>query len=93
MKPIFVSDPLTRAITYHQASKHHLDRYAPGPDRLDWANQPDPFRRFSGAPRIELPLRADALATPFASVRPGERPTPHPLERDALAILFELSLG
>lgn len=87
------SDLLAQVIAYHQASKHHLDRYAPGPGGLDWANQPDPFRRFSGAPRIELPLRADALATPFASVRRGERPTPHPLERDALAILFELALG
>ena len=87
------SDPLARVIAYHQASKHHLDRYAPGPGGLDWANQPDPFRRYAGAPRVELPLRADALTTPFESVRRGERPTAYPLERDALAILFELSLG
>ena len=87
------SDPLARVIAYHQASKHHLDRYAPGPGGLDWANQPDPFRRFAGAPRVELPLRADSLLTSFESIRRGERPTTYPLERDALAILFELSLG
>ncbi|TVR60531.1 MAG: SagB/ThcOx family dehydrogenase [Candidatus Competibacteraceae bacterium] len=87
------SDPLARVIAYHQASKHHLDRYAPGPGGLDWANQPDPFRRYAGAPRVELPLRADSLATPFAAVRRGDRPTAYPLERDALAILLELSLG
>ena len=87
------SDHLAQVIAYHQASKHHLDRYAPGPSGLDWANQPDPFRRFAGAPRIELPLRADSLATSFESVRRGERPAACPLERDALAILFELSLG
>jgi SagB-type dehydrogenase family enzyme len=87
------SDPLARVIAYHQASKHHLDRYAPGPGGLDWINQPDPFRRYAGAPRVELPLRADALPTPFESVRRGERPTAYPLERDSLAILFELSLG
>lgn len=80
-------------IAYHQASKHHLERYAPGPGGLDWANQPDPFRHFAGAPRIELPLRADSLPTPFAAVRQGERPAPFALERDSLAILFELSLG
>ena len=87
------TDPLARVVAYHQASKHHLDRYAPGPGGLDWANQPDPFRRFAGAPQTELPLRADALATPFESVRRGERPAAYPLERDALAILFELVLG
>ncbi|MDG4550260.1 MAG: SagB/ThcOx family dehydrogenase [Candidatus Contendobacter sp.] len=85
--------PLARVIAYHQASKHHLNRYAPGPGGLDWANQPDPFRRYAGAPRLELPLRADSLATPFESIRRGERSAPYPLERDSLAILFELALG
>ena len=87
------TDPTGRVIAYHRASKHHLDRYAPGPGGLDWANQPDPFRRFVGAPRVELPLRADTLPTAFESVRQGERPTTCPLERDSLAILLELSLG
>lgn len=87
------SDSLARIVAYHQASKHHLDRYAPGPGGLDWANQPDPFRRYPGASRSELPLRADALATPFESMRRGERPAAYPLERDALAMLFELALG
>ena len=86
-------DPVERTIAYHQASKHHLDRYAPGPGGLDWANQPDPFRRYAGAPRVELPLQADALPTPFELIRRGERPATYPLECDALAILFELSLG
>jgi SagB-type dehydrogenase family enzyme len=41
---------------YHERSKHHFHRYAPGPGRLDWANQPDPFRRFEGAVLTGLPL-------------------------------------
>ena len=36
----------------NRLSKHHLGRYAPGPDGLDWANQPDPFRTFAGAPVV-----------------------------------------
>lgn len=87
------SDPLARVIAYHQASKHQLDRYAPGPGGLDWANQPDPFRRYAGAPRGALPLRADALTTPFAAVRRGDRPTASSLGRDSLATLFELAMG
>src|SRR4030081_3307292 len=59
---------ITRVLAYHQLSKHHLHRYAPGPGDLDWANQPDPFRTFAGAPRAELPLLADALSTPFADL-------------------------
>lgn len=41
---------------YHQRSKHALDGYARGPDTIDWERQPDPFRRFQGAPLVELPL-------------------------------------
>jgi len=43
-------------LRYHERTKHHFDRYAPGPGELDWANQPDPFRRYEGAPLIRLPL-------------------------------------
>ncbi len=45
---------------YHQRTKHHLNAYARGPEYLDWDNQPDPFRRFSGAPLIQLPLNPDS---------------------------------
>jgi SagB-type dehydrogenase family enzyme len=41
---------------YHERTKHHFHRYAPGPGRLDWANQPDPFRRYEGAALTQLPL-------------------------------------
>ncbi len=45
---------------YHERTKHHFNRFAPGPGQLDWANQPDPFRRYAGAPLIRLPiLKAD----------------------------------
>ena len=43
---------------YHERTKHHFARFAPGPGQLDWANQPDPFRRFKGAPLTRLPLLA-----------------------------------
>jgi len=39
---------------YHQVTKHHVHRFAPGPGRLDWDTQPDPFRRYDGAPLIGL---------------------------------------
>jgi len=41
---------------YHQETKHHFSRYARSLGYLDWANQPDPFRRYEGSPLISLPL-------------------------------------
>ena len=43
---------------YHERTKHHFNRFAPGPGALDWANQPDPFRRYAGAPLTPLPILA-----------------------------------
>src|SRR5437762_12986895 len=78
---------------YHERSKHRLDRYAPGPGGLDWANQPDPFRRFSGAETVKLPLAADGLATRYNAIRRGELPPMRAFDLTAIAILFEISLG
>jgi SagB-type dehydrogenase family enzyme len=50
------TDPIDRVIRYHVRTKHHFNRYARALGYLDWANQPDPFRRFDGAPLFPLPL-------------------------------------
>lgn len=50
------TDPVDRVIRYHIQTKHHFNRYARSLGYLDWANQPDPFRRFNGAQLIPLPL-------------------------------------
>src|SRR5438094_6108932 len=49
---------LETVLRYHERTKHHFHRYAAGPRALDWANQPDPFRRYAGAPLTRLPLLA-----------------------------------
>jgi SagB-type dehydrogenase family enzyme len=80
-------------LAYHRRSKHHLHAYAPSPGGLDWATQPDPFRTFGGADRVELPLLADRLDASYSTLyQPGAIP-PLPLERTSLAMLFELALG
>ena len=53
-------------IAYHERTKHQPDRYASGPHGLDWATQPNPFRRFTGASLFRLPL-ADSDETPSAA--------------------------
>jgi len=52
-------------LRYHEQTKHHFFRYARGPGGLDWANQPDPFRRYAGAPLIRLPLLAPDEFPPY----------------------------
>ena len=47
---------LERTISYHERTKHHFDRSAAALGYLDWATQPDPFRRYLGAPLIPLAL-------------------------------------
>jgi SagB-type dehydrogenase family enzyme len=87
-------EPFEHALLeYHERSKHRVDRYAPGPRELDWATQPDPFRVFSGAPRVDLPLAAHTLATRYNTLRCGTLPPAHAFDLPSLAILFELSLG
>ena len=47
-------DPLEQVFTYHQATKHHFQGYARGPGYLDWASQPNSFRRYAGARVVTL---------------------------------------
>lgn len=84
-------DALDIVRAYHQRSKHQLQRYAAGPETLDWDAQPSPWRRYAGAEVVPLPLLADTLA-----VRWGElfAPMPaHALDLAGVAMLLELSLG
>jgi len=51
-------DLALQVMGYHQATKHHFYRYARALGYMDWANQPNPFRRYEGAPFVRLPLVA-----------------------------------
>ncbi|MDP2194722.1 MAG: nitroreductase, partial [Rhodocyclaceae bacterium] len=77
---------------YHERSKHHLDRYAPGPGGLDWATQPDPFRRYAGAPELTLQLLDADLPVSWDDLCAAAVP-PQALNADNIAILLQLSLG
>ena len=45
---------MERIIAYHQQTKHQPNRMARGPGRMDWSNQPDPFRSYEGSKRLAL---------------------------------------
>jgi len=88
-----MTDALTEVFAYHEATKHHLHRYAPGPGGLDWATQPDPFRRYAGASLLKL-----------GHILPGDHPLfepvfveghlpSQPLDRTSISRLFYDSLA
>lgn len=78
---------------YHERTKHRPDRYAAGPETLDWSMMPDPFRSFKGSPVLRLPLSGGRLATPFANIYNAAEISPPPLSFESLGALLELSLG
>ncbi|MDO8795912.1 MAG: hypothetical protein Q7J25_14965 [Vicinamibacterales bacterium] len=46
---------IAEVLAYHDRTKHHFHRFAASAGHLDWATQPDPFRRYAGAPLLALP--------------------------------------
>lgn len=80
-------------LRYHERTTHQPGRSAPGPGFLDWANQPDPFRTYAGAPQVELPLAGNDITTWWSDLhQPGSIPA-RPLDRASLGAFFELALG
>jgi len=89
-------DPLEVVKQYHKETKHHLFRYARSLGYMDWANQPDPFRRYEGSPLIPLPLLKpdDAPLSPSYEdlYRPGAIASA-PVTVRTLSRFFEYSLA
>ena len=84
---------LDTILLYHERSTHHVRRFAPGPGWLDWANQPDPFRTYEGAPVVELPLTCRDLGASWDDLHRAGAVRPRPLDRATLGAFFELALG
>lgn len=80
------------AARYHDASKHHFHRFARSLGYLDWATQPNPFRRYAGAAIVALPRPVPAPATPYADLF-GSGCEPVPVSLDAIGSFLRHSVG
>ena len=87
------NEPVARTLAYHERTKHHPQRYARAPGYMDWETQPDPFRTWEGAPRVELPLAADDVATRYRDLYLPGSVEPRALELGSVAAFLELALG
>ena len=89
-------DPLEVVMRYHEETKHHFFRSARSLGYMDWANQPDPFRRYEGSSLISLPRLKpdDAPLSPLYEdlYRPGAMASA-PVTIRTLSRFFEYSLA
>lgn len=90
------TDPIDRVIRYHVQTKHHFNRYARALGYLDWANQPDPFRRFEGAPLVSLPLlkpEEEPVSPPYDSIYCAGVVPSQPVSIRTVSRFFEFALA
>ncbi|KAE7997101.1 hypothetical protein FH972_001763 [Carpinus fangiana] len=102
-KALADQENLLQVLKYHQQTKHAYDKYARGPRGLDWANQPNPFRRYVSAPLLPLlhfptntntetenpsPSDAPLYSSVFLSL-----PPPKPISHSTISQFFYDSLA
>ena len=84
---------LETVIRYHDRTKHQHNRYAIGPGYLDWANQPNPFRRFEGTKLIPLPPILEDTSPLFIDIFEPKAVSSKLVSPESLSRFFELSLA
>jgi len=77
---------------YHDQSKHHFHRLARSLGYLDWASQPEPFRRYGDAPTIALPRDALAGGVPYDALFDGSQ-RPSPMSDESIGEFLRCSMG
>ena len=91
-----IADPVETVLRYHHETKHHLSCYARSLGYLDWANQPDPFRRFDGAALVPLPILGpedEPLSPGYDDLYHPPTVSSAPVSLRSLSRLFEYALA
>ncbi|KAL2652087.1 hypothetical protein R1flu_020215 [Riccia fluitans] len=91
--PVTQETAVDTLLSYHQETKHSFKKFARGPRGLDWANQPNPFRRYVGASIVNLEHFAEETGSvPYPEVGSG-RVQAQPLTKSSLSQLLYDSLS
>ena len=73
-------------VAYHERTKHHFHRFAASVGYMDWATQPDPFRRYDGASLVRLPFPEMGQALPYWQLYVADSMEPAPLSIDSVSL-------
>ena len=92
-RPHTIMDILEIALRYHETTKHHPQRYARSLGYLDWATQPDPFRRYRGAPCVPLLLAGAAASPSYDALYESGAIAPQAVGLETISEFFQYSLA
>ena len=80
-------------VAYHERTKHHYHRFAASPDFMDWATQPDPFRRYPGADLVPLPLPEPGRPLPYWKLYARGEVPKEPISLGSISLFFRYALS
>jgi len=80
-------------LDYHERTKHRPFRYAAGPGYLDWASQPNPFRRYADAPLTRLPLPPTGNPLPYRDLYLLDAVATAPLDLASISLFLRYALS
>jgi SagB-type dehydrogenase family enzyme len=80
-------------VAYHERTKHHFQRFAASLGYMDWATQPDPFRRYAGADLVRLPLPKAGRPLPYWRLYAIGTVPPEPLSLESVSLFFRYALS
>jgi SagB-type dehydrogenase family enzyme len=87
------ASPEEVVLAYHERTKHHFHRYAASLGSMDWATQPDPFRRYPGADLVRLPPPKPGRPLPYWQLYTlGDVPS-EPLSPESISLFFRYALS
>ena len=78
---------------YHEQTKHHYHRFARSLGYMDWDTQPDPFRRFLGAPFFGLPILPVEISPSYADIFDPQAVAPQPISIVSVSRFLRNSLA
>jgi SagB-type dehydrogenase family enzyme len=87
------ASPQEQVVAYHQRTKHHFHRYAAAQGYMDWATQPDPFRRYAGADLVRLPLPQAGRPLPYWQLYASPTVPPASLSLESVSLFFRYALS
>ena len=79
------ASPAKVVVAYHERTKHHFHRYAASLGCMDWATQPDPFRRYPGADLVRLLLQKPGRLLPYWQLYAFEDVPSEPLSLESIS--------